>query len=57
LPNTCSLTSRNVTIPAGCSLIQNHRLGNGPNAVPEISDGCFGTLTVTSVDQPIEAFV
>jgi hypothetical protein len=34
-----------------------HRLGNGPNAVPEISDGCFGTLTVTSVDQPIEAFV
>lgn len=58
LPNTCSLTQRNVTIPAGGSLIQNHRLGqSGPGAVPELGDACFGTLTVTSHDQPIEAFV
>jgi hypothetical protein len=56
-PNTCSLTQRNVTIPAGGSLIHNHRLASGPGAVPDLGDMCFGTLTATSSDQPIEAFV
>ncbi len=57
-PENCSLTKRNITIAAGGSLIQNHRLDQtGPGAVPELGNTCFGTLTVTSTDQPIEAFV
>jgi len=50
----CSHTFSNVTIAAGGSLIQNHRTEGG---VPELIDGCVGTLTVTSTDQPINAFV
>jgi len=50
----CSFTKSNVEIAAGGSLIQNHRTEDG---VPELIDGCVGTLTVTSSDQPINAFV
>lgn len=56
-PANCSLTKENVSIPAGGSLIQNHRVESGAGAVPEIGNGCFGTLVVTSSDQPIDAFV
>jgi hypothetical protein len=52
--NECSATF-NRTIPAGGSLIQNHRINGNPNSVPEIADNCFGTLTITS-NQPIHAF-
>jgi len=51
------------TIPGGGSLIQNHRLAtnntpaDNPNSVPQLPSNCFGTLTVTSSDQPINAFV
>jgi hypothetical protein len=54
---SCTQTFDNVTIPAGGSYIQNHRIASGDNSVPQIADGCFGTLTVTSTDQPIDAFV
>lgn len=54
LPANCDLTRNNVEIPAGGSLIQNLRTVGG---VPEIGEGCTGTLTVTSSDQPIDAFV
>ena len=43
----------NVTIPAGSSLIQNHRTTDG---VTELPEGWFGTLVVQG-DQPIVAFV
>jgi hypothetical protein len=56
-PANCTTTLDNVTIPAGGSLIQNHRIADGPNSVPQLPDGCFGTLTVTSSNQPIDAFV
>lgn len=57
LPANCSATL-NRSIPAGGSLLQNHRLESGaPNAVDELGDNCFGTLTVTSSDQPVDAFV
>ena len=46
----------NGTIPAGGSLIQNHRIESGANSVPELPNGCFGTLTVTG-NQPLDAFV
>jgi hypothetical protein len=54
---SCTQTFNNVNIPAGGSLIQNHRIADGANSVPQIEDGCFGTLTVTSSNQPIDAFV
>jgi hypothetical protein len=54
---SCTQTFSNVNIPAGGSLIQNHRIADGANSVPQIADGCFGTLTVTSSNQPIDAFV
>jgi hypothetical protein len=53
-PGECTRTFSNVTIAKGGSLIQNHRTEGG---VPELIDGCVGTLTVTSHDQPINAFV
>lgn len=43
-------------IPAGGSIIQNHRLPDGPNSLPDMKDGCLGTLTVTS-NHAIDAFV
>lgn len=55
LPDTCNLTKQ-ASIPAGGSLIQNHRLTGGANSVPELADTCFGTLVVTSSDQPIDGF-
>jgi hypothetical protein len=53
---SCTQTFSNVSIPAGGSYIQNHRIADGPNSVPQLADGCFGTLTVTG-DQPLDAFV
>jgi hypothetical protein len=53
---SCTQTFSNVSIPAGGSLIQNHRIESGANSVPEIANGCVGTLTVTG-NQPIDAFV
>jgi len=52
----CTQTFSNVSIPAGGSYIQNHRIPDGPNSVPQIPDGCFGTLTVTG-NQALDAFV
>jgi hypothetical protein len=57
-PAGCTITLENVLIPAGGSLIQNHRLDQtGPGAVPALGNNCFGTLTVTSRDQNIGAMV
>jgi hypothetical protein len=56
-PANCTFTQENVSIPAGGSLIQNHRITDGPGSVPQLGDNCFGTLVVTSSDQPIDAFV
>lgn len=53
---SCTQTFSGVTIPAGGSYIQNHRIADGANSVPQIADGCVGTLTVTG-NQPIDAFV
>jgi len=45
------------TIPAGGSLIQNHRVTDDQaNSVPEIAIGCVGSLTVTG-NHPVDAFV
>lgn len=54
---SCSATV-NVTIPAGGSHIENHRISdpNNPNGVPEIADDCFGTAVVTGA-QAIDGFV
>jgi hypothetical protein len=46
----------NVNIPANASVIQNHRLQSGVNAVTALPDGWFGTLTASS-NTPINAFV
>ena len=51
----CTATINKV-IPAGGSLIQNMRVNGNANSVPEIADNCFGTLTITSADQPVDAF-
>lgn len=58
LPAACS-TNFNRSIPAGGSLLQNHRIPNGvDNAVPEVAENCYGTLTVTSNNSvPIDGFV
>lgn len=57
LPSNCS-SNFEATIPAGGSLIQNHRVANDvAGAVPQIADDCFGTLTVTSSNEAIDAFV
>jgi hypothetical protein len=37
-----------LSIPAGGSLIRNHRLASGPGAETALPDNWFGTLTVTS---------
>jgi len=46
----------NVNIPANASVIQNHRLQSGVNAVTALPDGWVGTLTASS-NTPINAFV
>jgi len=57
--NTAPCTATiNGVIPAGGSMIENHRVPNDvANSVPEIADLCVGSLTVTSSNQPINAFV
>jgi hypothetical protein len=52
--NECNATVQK-TIPAGGSLIQNHRINGNPNSVPELADNCFGTLTIEA-NQPVHAF-
>lgn len=52
----CDLTLSNLTIPAGGSLIQNMRIEDGANSVPQMPNNCSGSLTVTS-NQPIDSFV
>jgi len=49
-------TSFSKVIPKGGSLIQNLRVNGTPTSVDVIPDNCFGTLTVTSSDQAIDAF-
>jgi hypothetical protein len=56
--NTAACTkSFPATIPAGGSLIQNHRVADDQaNSVPQIAIGCVGSLTVTG-DHAVDAFV
>jgi hypothetical protein len=60
-PNLKCDGSLTLTIPAGGSIVQNHRVQNGAvNAVPEIDEGCTSSLIVTpagGAPQPIGAFV
>ncbi|MBK8049466.1 MAG: hypothetical protein IPK16_21530, partial [Anaerolineales bacterium] len=56
LPDSCNATFNQV-IPAGGSLQQNLRVASGAGSVPQITDGCYGTIVVTSSDQPIDAIV
>jgi len=44
-------------LPAGGSLQQNHRIGGGAGAVPELPDGWQGSLVAVSSIQPIHGFV
>jgi hypothetical protein len=56
-PPGCSATFDRTIPPAG-SLLQNHRVEDGvANSVPEVDENCSGTLTVTSSDSAIDAFV
>lgn len=50
------ITIDDVTIGAGGSVLQNHRLLSGANTVPELPERWYGTLEVRS-DQPVAAFV
>jgi hypothetical protein len=52
--NLITLTGLN--IPPYGSLIQNHRITSGPNAVSELPDGWYGTLIARS-NRPIAGFV
>lgn len=45
------------TIPAGGSLIHNHRVASGANSVPQLGANCSGSLIVTSSNQPIDGFI
>jgi hypothetical protein len=51
------LVLTDLVIPAGGSLIQNHRILSGPGAVPAMPEGWYGTMLVESEDQPINGFV
>jgi len=45
------------TIPAGGSLLRNHRITSGSAAETSMPDGWYGSLTAVSSDQPIHGFV
>lgn len=51
------LVFNDVEVPAGGSLIHNHRITSGPNAVEEMPEGWYGTMKVDSEVQPIHGFV
>jgi hypothetical protein len=51
------LVLNDLVIPAGGSLIQNHRILTGAGAVPGMPEGWYGTMLVESEDQPINGFV
>lgn len=55
---TCDATLT-ASIPAGGSLVQNHRIASGTGSVPQINDNCQGSITVTQSanPQPLGAFV
>jgi hypothetical protein len=55
-PGPATLSTSTV-IPAGGSLIQNQRLSGFTVGVTAMPDTWFGTLTVTSSNQPIHGFV
>jgi hypothetical protein len=57
-PANCNVDVNGLNIPVGGSLIQYHRLANGPNSVPSLPEICFGSMIVKSTNgQPIEAKV
>jgi hypothetical protein len=57
-PSPCTVDLTRLNIPVGGSLIQYHRLANGPNSVPSLPEICFGSMIVKSTNgQPIEAKV
>ncbi|MFN8470365.1 MAG: hypothetical protein U0X20_32725 [Caldilineaceae bacterium] len=56
LPANCTATVT-ASIAAGGSLQQNHRIASGPQSVPAIGDGCYGTIVVTSADQSIDGII
>ena len=56
LAANCSATIT-AQIPAGGSLQQNHRIESGAQSVPQIGNACYGTIVVTSADQPIDGIV
>lgn len=51
------LVLNDLDIPAGGSLIQNHRILTGPGAVEGMPEGWYGTMLVESDDQPIHGFM
>lgn len=55
LPANCTATI-NATIPASGSLQQNHRIESGAQSVPQIGNGCYGTVVVES-NTPIDGIV
>lgn len=57
LPANCTATI-NATIPASGSLQQNHRIESGAQSVPQIGNGCYGTIVVESTNSaPIDGIV
>lgn len=51
------LVLNDLVIPAGGSLIQNHRILTGPGAVSGMPEGWYGTMLVESEGEPIHGFV
>ena len=56
LPAGCTQTLTAQIAPSG-SLQQNHRIASGAQSVPSLPANCFGTIVVTSADQPIDGIV
>lgn len=54
--SSSNITVNSVSIPAGGSVIHNHRVTSGAGSVTDIPDGWFGTVVVTG-DQPLGGFV
>ncbi len=54
---SAAVLSTTTTIPASGSLIQNQRLSGFSVGATAMPDGWYGTLKVTSSDQPIDGFV
>jgi hypothetical protein len=52
-----TITIPSFTIPAGGSVLHNHRLASGANSVPGLPAGWYGSAKVTSADQPVSGFM